>query len=71
MFTNKTILFVGAALGFLALGAQAQSSSGTSAAASPTGGIDACLLTCVTSAAASAGCSSLYVSLLDWLSDFR
>lgn len=71
MFTNKAILFVGAALGFFALGVQAQSSSGTSAAASPTSGIDACLLTCVTSAAASAGCSSLYVSLLYCFFDLR
>lgn len=71
MFTNKAILFVGAALSFLASGVQAQSSSGTSAVGSPTGGIDTCLLTCVTSAAASAGCSSLSVSLLYCFFDHR
>ena len=61
MLAEKVVLLVGATLGFLALGAHAQSGTSSSATAIPTSGIDACILTCVTAAATSAGCGSLYV----------
>lgn len=63
MFSKTTAkLILAATLG--AVFVAAQSSTDTSSAASPsgTGSIDTCILTCVTQAASSAGCSSLLVS---------
>ena len=59
MFSQKTLVVVLAAA---AASAFAQSSSGSSAAPTSTAGISACVLTCVSSAAASAGCSGVSVS---------
>ncbi|KAH8116174.1 hypothetical protein DFH11DRAFT_1266156 [Phellopilus nigrolimitatus] len=58
LFTTKSTFVLAAAGALLAV--HAQSGTDTSSAALPTGtaGIDECIITCVSSAASSAGCSS-------------
>lgn len=62
--TNPTSTKMKAVFALLALVGAAAAQSSSAAAPTSTAGIDPCILTCVQSAASSAGCSSLYVTFL-------